>query len=123
MPYIENGGDRAESLGGVLWADAPLPLPWHRCRAQTRGRFVRDYIERCACGAARMSPGGPWTERNQTRKGRVRARREARLPRVQVTCRQCGNLYEAAAGTPIAGQRLCNACWADAFTASGGERY
>lgn len=119
----DNAPDYVESLGGVMWNDARLPLPWHRCRAQTRGFLSLDYVERCPCGAARMSPGGPWVSRNETRKSRARARREARLPRVQVTCRECGEQYEAAEGTPVAHDRLCNGCWAAAFAASRGEGY
>jgi hypothetical protein len=120
---FENDGDYIESLGGVMWNDARLPLPWHRCRTRTRGRFGPDYVERCPCGAARMSPGGPWVERNETRKARARARREARLPRVQVTCGECGKPYEATVGTRRADQRLCDSCWGEAFVASGGKRF
>lgn len=108
-----------ESLGGVNWADAPLPSRWHRCTAQTRGWIGLDYTERCACGASRHERG-PWIRKNETRKGQARERREDRLPRVQVTCRECGQGYEAAEGTRIARQRLCNNCWAGRFVGSGG---
>jgi hypothetical protein len=120
---FQNGPEYVESLGGVMWSNAPLPLPWHRCRPQTRAWLGLDYVERCPCGAARMSPDGPWLERNQTRKSRARRRREARLPRVQVTCRECGKAYEAGEGTRTAAQRLCSGCWAKEFVASGRERY
>lgn len=119
----KSGFDYIESLGGVMWNKAPLPLPWHRCRTQTRGWIGPGYVERCPCGATRLSPAGPWIERNQTRQARARQRREGRLPRVQVTCQECGKPYEAPGGTPIAGQRQCNNCWAETFIASGGERY
>jgi hypothetical protein len=55
---------------GVWWHDAPLPPRWHRCQPWSRGvtpSFTR--VERCACGATRLD-GGPWLERNQTRKNR-----------------------------------------------------
>jgi hypothetical protein len=29
----ENGTDYIESLGGVMWHKATLPLRWHRCRS------------------------------------------------------------------------------------------
>lgn len=119
----EDGADWSESIGGVMWNDAPLPRWWHRCRAQTRAQLGMGYAERCACGAASLTPAGPWLGRNQTRKARARVRREARRPRVQVTCGECGNPYEAAARTPEAAQRLCNGCWAEVFTAGGGERH
>jgi hypothetical protein len=118
----ENGSDYIESLGGVTWNAAPLPLPWHRCRTQTRGWIGPGYVERCPCGATRLSPAGLWLERNQTRKSRARKRREDRLPRARVTCRECGRPYEAAEGTRIAEQRQCGNCWAEMFIASGGER-
>jgi hypothetical protein len=118
----ENGSGYIESLGGVMWNKSPLPPRWHRCRPQTRG-WLTGYAERCACGATRLSPGGPWLERNQTRKARARKHREDRLPRARVTCWECGKLYEAAAGTRIAEQRQCGNCWAEMFIASGGERY
>jgi hypothetical protein len=110
-----------ESLGGVLWNDARLPYLRHRCSAQTRGWFGLNYTERCACGAVRFSHQGPWAERNQTRKARRRQRREDRLPRVRVTCRECGGSYEAADGTPRARARQCDTCWGAALTAGLGE--
>jgi hypothetical protein len=120
--YQENL-DYIESLSGIMWNDAPLPPRWHRCGAQTRGWISLNYIERCPCGATRLAPGGRWTERNQTRKSQARRRREDRLPRVQVTCLNCGNPYEAAAGTRQARQQQCTACWADLFVTSNGEQH
>lgn len=114
---FERGTDFVESLNGVMWAEARLPFWWHHCQAQTRASFNSGYIERCACGASRLTPDGPWLERNQTRRRRRRARRDANLPRVQVICGDCGLSYEAAEGTPRAGQRLCDNCWADQLTA------
>lgn len=61
-------------LDGVAWHDAPLPRRWHRCWAQTQGSVDGlTWIERCACGATRRSPGmlespGPWTGRNDRRR-------------------------------------------------------
>ena len=117
----ENGTDYIESLNGVEWNKAPLPLPWHRCRTQTRGRLGFDYVERCACGATRLS--GHWIERNQTRKTRARKRKEDRLPRVQVACQECGSTYEAAKGSRMAAKKQCTDCWGAAFIKSNGKRY
>lgn len=114
----EDGAEYMESLGGVIWHDAPLPRSWHRCRPQTRGQMGYGYTERCACGAVRKSRNGPWLERNETRKSQARKRREALLPRVQVACRTCGNEYEAAEGTPRADARQCDGCWAGDFLSS-----
>jgi hypothetical protein len=108
----ENGADYIESLGGAAWSAGEPPQPWHRCRAQTRGRREGDYIERCRCGAMRLNHG-PWAERNRTRQDRLRARRDGRAPKEQVTCRECGQPYEAVAGSAIAAERQCNGCWAD----------
>jgi hypothetical protein len=66
----EHGADYIESIDGTDWAHVPLPPRLHWCFPQTRGRFGLDYVERCACGAARLTPGGRWLEKNQTRKGR-----------------------------------------------------
>jgi hypothetical protein len=60
----ENGLNYSESLGGVVWAEAPVPARWHRCQPQTRGRIGPDYIERCACGAIRDGACGPWARKN-----------------------------------------------------------
>lgn len=57
-----------EHLDGVEWWEAPRPRRWHRCSPQTRARIARDYVERCACGAARMGGSGPWIERNTRRR-------------------------------------------------------
>lgn len=65
-----NGLDYLESIDDVLWADAPLPPRLHRCRPQTRGWVGLDYVERCACGAARMSSRAPWVNKNETRQAR-----------------------------------------------------
>jgi hypothetical protein len=64
----EYGLDYLESAGGVLWADAPLPRRWHRCRPQTRGWIRAGYTERCACGAGRLAAHGRWAWRNERRK-------------------------------------------------------
>ena len=111
----ETGPDYTESIGGILWADAGLPYPWHRCEPQTRGWFGLNYVERCACGAIRDRNRGPWLDRNQTRKHRQRERREAKMPREHVTCGGCGKRYEAIAGSAQAAARQCNQCWADAL--------
>jgi hypothetical protein len=115
----ESGADYMESIGGVLWADASLPPRWHRCEPQTRRWMSLSYTERCACGAIRDRARGPWLDRNQTRKSRAKERREARMPREQVTCLGCGEQYEAAQGTPAARQRECGQCWADRFVRTG----
>jgi hypothetical protein len=73
----EAGGDYIESVDGIPWHDAPLPLRWHPCMPQTRGRMNGHYVERCPCGAIRDDPRGPWSERNRTRRDRRRARRAA----------------------------------------------
>jgi hypothetical protein len=114
---FENGLDYLESLDGVLWADAPLPYPWHHCQPQTRGLIGLNYTERCACGAIRMSARGPWVEKNQTRRHRAKARRDARAPKETVTCDQCGASYEAVAASPMARERLCTSCWGERFVA------
>jgi hypothetical protein len=59
---------------GVPWHEAPLPRRWHHCRAQTTGFLDGVYVSRCACGAMSLD-GGPWMEKNQTRKYRRRSRR------------------------------------------------
>jgi hypothetical protein len=118
----EDSGYRIESLGGTNWNDAPLPRWWHRCRPQTRGWLDLDYVERCACGAIRLSPGDLWAERNQTRRARARTRRDERLPRVQVTCCECGQRYEAVPGSPAARTRQCDSCWVTTLIASAGKR-
>lgn len=58
------GADYLECLGGVDWHEAPIPRWWHRCRAQMRGHLSNNYVERCACGAARLDRSGPWVLRN-----------------------------------------------------------
>jgi hypothetical protein len=73
----ENSGDYLESVDGIAWHDAPLPLSLHPCMPQTRGRIGGHYVERCACGALRDSPRGRWSEVNRTRRDRRRARRRA----------------------------------------------
>jgi hypothetical protein len=104
-------GGYVESLGGVLWADAPLPPRWHRCTTQTRGWIGLNWIERCACGATKLD--GRWIGKNETRHHRAQARKDARAPKETVTCRNCGQPYEAVAGSPIARARQCTTCWAD----------
>lgn len=107
-----------ESLGGVDWNEAPLPYPWHRCAAQTRGWIGLSYTERCACGAIRMRNSGPWLERNQTRHHRQRDKRIKQAARVQVTCRTCGKEYETSALAPDANGQ-CTSCWSDMFLRTG----
>jgi hypothetical protein len=117
----EHNGDYIESIDGTDWADAPLPYPWHKCTPQTRGWFGLSYTERCACGATRLDGRyGHWMEKNQTRKARRKEQAEAKLPRVQVTCGECGQPYEAAAGTFIAREELCTDCWGKQFIAEYG---
>jgi hypothetical protein len=120
----EHGSDYSESLGGVMFGDGPHDPPpwWHRCAPQTRGRVDRELVERCRCGATRFDGYGPWVNRNQTRKARRKKKAEAKLPRVQVTCRVCGKPYEAAAGTAIARQELCTDCWSEQFIREYGPR-
>jgi hypothetical protein len=117
----ENGADYIESLDGVDWNDAPLPRRWHDCTAQTRGWMSLNYVERCACGAIRDSTREPWMEKNQTRHGRARARRDERAPKETVTCGSCGNDYEAVAGSPIAAARQCATCWGDDLVRTHGR--
>lgn len=119
----EDGPDYLESIGGVAWGDGPNDPPpwWHRCSPQTRGRIDGDHVERCRCGAARHGMYGPWLYRNETRKARRKAQAEARLPRVQVVCRVCGQAYEAADGTVKAREKLCTDCWTDRFIAEHGR--
>jgi hypothetical protein len=118
----DNGTDYIESLNGISWGDGALPRRWHRCRAQTRGWMNLDYVERCNCGATRLSPSGPWIHKNETRDSRERQKREDAKPRVTVICGTCGKPYEAAQGSQQAAERLCMTCWGEAFVASGGSR-
>jgi hypothetical protein len=53
----------AEHLDGIPWYDAPIPRRWHRCKAQTRGWYKLDYVERCACGATYIMGG--WVRKNE----------------------------------------------------------
>ena len=66
-----DGMNWLEDLGGVPWHKAPLPRRWHRCRPQTRGMMAGGYVERCPCGAIRLSTSGPWGRKNQTRQDRA----------------------------------------------------
>jgi len=61
-----------QDVGGVPWYNAPLPRRWHRCRRQTYGWIGMDYVERCACGAMRLSGRGGWMDKNERRKSHVR---------------------------------------------------
>ncbi len=74
--FYEDGIYYAENLGGVEWADAPIPRRWHRCRAQSRAYFNTGYIERCACGAYRQNLTF-WLDRNS----RLRLRKRHRFAR------------------------------------------
>jgi ribosomal protein S27AE len=118
----ENGLEYIESLGGVAWNDSEPPWSLHRCRPQTRGWMNANSVERCRCGATRLDGNSPWLERNQTRQHRKRRRQEDRLPRVTVTCQDCGKPYEAAGGTPVAREEMCSNCWATRFLASRAQR-
>jgi hypothetical protein len=81
-----------------------------------------NYIEsRCACGATRLSVHDPWMEKNQTRRQRAQARRDAKAPKETVTCRICGQPYEAIAGSPIAREQRCTSCWSDWYVRSHGR--
>lgn len=115
---------RIESIDGIEWADAPLPYPWHKCTPQTRGWVGLNYTERCACGGIRLDGRyGHWMEKNATLKSRQRERREAKMPRVQVRCRTCGQDYEAIKDSRQARQELCTSCWGERFVASEGRLY
>lgn len=61
----ESDGEYLEHLDGVDWFDAPPPPRWHKCVAQTRGWMLGGFIERCACGGARLHRPGPWLDRNE----------------------------------------------------------
>jgi hypothetical protein len=111
-----------EDLDGVSWHDAPLPSRWHHCKPQTRGWIGLNYTERCACGAIRLSARDPWMEKNQTRHGRARQRRDERAPKETVTCAICGQPYEAIAGSVKASERLCTDCWAKRLMREHGGR-
>jgi hypothetical protein len=117
---FENGADYIESIDGIDWHDAPLPSRWHQCREQTRGWFGLNYVERCACGATRLRHSEPWMNKNETRQGRIRQRKDAKSRKVAVTCQECGQSYEAVAGSRIAGARQCNSCWSDDLLRSQG---
>jgi len=119
---FENGADYIESLGGIAWADVPLPYPWHHCKPQTRGWFGLSYTERCACGAARLDGRGPWMEKNQTRRSRARQRRDERAPKETVACGICDKPYEAVAGSRQARERLCTSCWGDLLIRDHGTK-
>lgn len=70
QPWLKSYSDGTEYLehvNGVHWFDAPKPWRWHRCRPQTRGFILGDFIERCACGGLRYDGHGPWIERNSRR--------------------------------------------------------
>jgi len=118
----DHGGTRIESVDGIEWSKGEPPARWHRCRPQTRGWIGLDYTERCRCGAARMAPCGPWLNRNETRTARRKQQREDALPRVTVTCRDCGKPYEAAEGTSMALAAQCTDCWAIGFMRDAGYR-
>lgn len=115
----ENGADWSASVNGVLWGTITPPLRLHWCFPQTRSVLGGEMSERCNCGAIRFDGGGPWVNRNQTRKAARKARREARLPQVTVTC-GCGAQYQAGQGTALALARECTDCWAERFLASEG---
>lgn len=68
----EDEEDKAEearnSVGGVSWADAPIPSRFHRCYAHTTGWAGFDQVQRCACGAIRNTRFRGWLEKNSRRK-------------------------------------------------------
>jgi hypothetical protein len=72
LEYMSPHGDVALwNRDGVPWPDAPLPPRFHRCKAQTAGwTNWFEFIERCACGAARMNRHPLWINKNETRKNR-----------------------------------------------------
>jgi hypothetical protein len=117
----EHDADYIEAIDGISWSDAPLPPRLHLCFPQTRGWFSLNYTERCACGAIRLSAHGPWMEKNQTRRGRTRQRRDAKAPREAVTCAECGQPYEAITGSLMARERLCDRCWGDRLVREAGR--
>lgn len=65
---FSHGLQYVEDLNGVAWYDAPKPRRWHRCKAQTRGRFNDLAMDRCACGGVRYVGDDFWIERNSRRK-------------------------------------------------------
>jgi hypothetical protein len=52
-----------QNLEGVWWHEAPKPSRWHKCWIQTVG-YASFSVQRCACGAARMSRWDRWVKRN-----------------------------------------------------------
>ncbi len=57
---------------GILWADAPLPRRWHRCKVWTapgpnawKDRILQGFDGRCACGAIKWE--GHWMRKNERR--------------------------------------------------------
>lgn len=59
--------ERRNSVGGVPWAEAPIPPRIHRCYAHTTGWIGFDQIQRCACGAIRNTRFNGWLEKNSRR--------------------------------------------------------
>lgn len=68
MPVSDHIAGHIESRGGVMWYEAPVPAPDHRCDPHTRGYLNGERVERCTCGAIRWPeagvPEGGWLERN-----------------------------------------------------------
>ena len=62
--------ERARSVGGVPWHEAPAPPRFQRCYSHTSGYVgLFDLVQRCSCGAIR-NPGisKHWMEKNSRRK-------------------------------------------------------
>lgn len=54
---------------GVPWWSAPMPRRLHRCSVQTAGWQGFHQVQRCACGAIRVTAGPwAWMNRNDRRK-------------------------------------------------------
>jgi hypothetical protein len=52
---------------GVPWHQAPPPGWRHAHRAQTRAWIALEFVERCPCGATRISPFRTWTPEREPR--------------------------------------------------------
>jgi hypothetical protein len=56
-----------EHVDGVPWWNAEAP-PWrHLHLPQTRGWIKLDFVERCRCGATRISPFRTWVPERRPR--------------------------------------------------------
>ena len=116
----ESAAGYIESVCGVDWSEAGVPLRPHICYAQSRGRVGGHYVERCPCGAIRDTAHGPWAQRNETRKQRRQSRKLAKMPRISLTCRDCGNGYQVTAGGAFTSEQ-CGTCWARGLVKQDGQ--